>query len=451
MTFHSTSRFNLFFISLSLIIFCVFSFGGSAVIEVSSQAYLTKYETKKADIEVQKSKVKETLNNVAGKLEETSRLAGTLKEQVAKVQVEIDNTNTAITQTKLIINQLEDQIATNQRDLEELIIQMKELIFDIQKANQVTPLESIVSSGTLGEALSKVYNLTGLQDKAENLRIKILRTRDELEKNRKLAEESRAQLEGAKALLASQKSSLDDLLQKTQNDEENYKRYAKNLEQQDNELNNQIAQAEREKNTDAVKYRQEEERKRIEAEKAAAPTYTGGNGNLNPPAGGTSTRGATTNCFYEDGSNPGIPEGFFGSPTDGYFVREFDGCGHDGVDIANGIGTPLRSIADGVVVKRSYAGNGYGNYTIIKHTLPNGRRIYSLYAHQNSVPIYGIGTFVLKGQQIGYMGTTGRSTGSHLHFSLFSESFEVSLNDGCLYGGWSHSYCYKPSRFVNVD
>jgi murein DD-endopeptidase MepM/ murein hydrolase activator NlpD len=416
----------------------------------SSQAYITKYESKKADIESKKNSVKSTLSSVSMKLEETNQLANSLKEQAAKVQKDIDTTNDAITQTKLIINQLQDQIQSNQRDLDELIEQMKALIFEIQKANQITPLESILSSSTLGEALSKVYNLTSLQDKADTLRIKVIKAKEELERNKLSSEDSQRQLEGAKGLLASQKSSLDDLLQKTQNDEEKYRLYAKNLNDQAGELENQIAQVEREKSADAEKYRLEEEQKRIAAEAAARSSYSGGNGSLLVPRGGTINRGGGGACFFEDGSNPGIPGGFFGSPSDGYLVREFDDCVHDGIDIANGLGTEIHAVADGVIVRRSYAGNGYGNYTIIKHTLPNGRHVYSLYAHMRSVPLYGIGSSVNKGDTVGYMGSTGRSTGSHLHFTLFSDSYEVSLNDGCLYGGWSHSFCYRPSRFISL-
>jgi murein DD-endopeptidase MepM/ murein hydrolase activator NlpD len=106
----------------------------------------------------------------------------------------------------------------------------------------------------------------------------------------------------------------------------------------------------------------------------------------------------------------------------GYFKRPVSGGrrsqgihGNNGVDIAAAIGTPIYAAAEGtVLISKSGSWNGgYGNYIVIKHS--NGTQ--TLYGHM-SVNLVSAGTRVSKGQQIGKMGSTGRSTGSHLHFEI---------------------------------
>lgn len=89
--------------------------------------------------------------------------------------------------------------------------------------------------------------------------------------------------------------------------------------------------------------------------------------------------------------------------------------GYNGVDLAAPIGTPVIASASGdVIISRDYGWNGgYGKYVVINHN--NGTQ--TLYAHMSEV-IVGAGWHVVQGQVIGYVGNTGKSTGSHLHFEV---------------------------------
>ncbi len=111
-----------------------------------------------------------------------------------------------------------------------------------------------------------------------------------------------------------------------------------------------------------------------------------------------------------------------GGPTySGYYLRPVNGRrsqglhGYNAVDIAAHQGTPVVAAASGVVIiNRSYGWNGgYGKYIVIKHN--NGTQ--TLYAH-NSQNIVFQGQYVVQGQVIGYVGSTGRSTGAHVHFEV---------------------------------
>ncbi|TWT28451.1 peptidoglycan DD-metalloendopeptidase family protein [Planomicrobium sp. CPCC 101110] len=88
---------------------------------------------------------------------------------------------------------------------------------------------------------------------------------------------------------------------------------------------------------------------------------------------------------------------------------------HQGVDIANSVGTNIKAAANGYV---SFSGSmgGYGNVVILTHSI-NGQTHATVYAHLNSIDV-SAGQQVSQGQRIGGMGNTGRSTGSHLHFEI---------------------------------
>ncbi len=85
---------------------------------------------------------------------------------------------------------------------------------------------------------------------------------------------------------------------------------------------------------------------------------------------------------------------------------------HNGIDLAGPTGTPVYATADGIVGKAKYWGS-YGNYVQIEH----GGQLQTRYAHLSGYTV-SPGDTVRKGQLIGYIGSTGRSTGPHLHYEV---------------------------------
>ncbi len=90
---------------------------------------------------------------------------------------------------------------------------------------------------------------------------------------------------------------------------------------------------------------------------------------------------------------------------------------HSGIDIPAPSGTNIYAAKSGVVSISAY-NSSYGNYCVITHA--DGES--SLYAHMKTLPIVGVGDTVTQGQVIGYVGTTGSSTGNHLHFEIRQDS-----------------------------
>jgi murein DD-endopeptidase MepM/ murein hydrolase activator NlpD len=117
-------------------------------------------------------------------------------------------------------------------------------------------------------------------------------------------------------------------------------------------------------------------------------------------------------------------------PTSGYITQEYGctgfpwepprgGCAHfhDGIDIANSDGTPIRAADDGVVAWVGWAphdGSDPAYVVIVAHS----GGLVTYYGHLQSRSVVQRGEYVRKGQLVGYMGNTGHSTGTHLHFEV---------------------------------
>lgn len=93
---------------------------------------------------------------------------------------------------------------------------------------------------------------------------------------------------------------------------------------------------------------------------------------------------------------------------------------HKGVDISAPYGTPIRATADGIVVSAA-VGNGYGKEVVLDH----GGGVRTIYAHMSGFHV-SAGDDVVRGQIIGYVGMTGRSTGAHVHYEV--RMHEVAVN-----------------------
>ena len=106
-----------------------------------------------------------------------------------------------------------------------------------------------------------------------------------------------------------------------------------------------------------------------------------------------------------------------GSFTSGYGVRSdpFQGRSamHAGIDLSGAVGTPIYATADGIVTTAGYNSGGYGNLIKIDH----GRGIETRYGHLSKMNVQA-GQRIRRGEMIGRMGSTGRSTGSHLHYEV---------------------------------
>lgn len=103
---------------------------------------------------------------------------------------------------------------------------------------------------------------------------------------------------------------------------------------------------------------------------------------------------------------------------------------HRGLDIDDTSSSDIRASNNGTVISAGWNSGGYGNLTLIDH----GDGVVTAYAHQSSIKVR-VGQSVSRGQSIGVIGTTGSSTGTHLHFETRVNGSAVNprnlLSGGC--------------------
>ena len=124
----------------------------------------------------------------------------------------------------------------------------------------------------------------------------------------------------------------------------------------------------------------------------------------------------------------------FKKPVEGKITSEFGfrklpvngaSTNHSGIDIGVPIGTPVKSIANGVVIAANGGMRGYGNGIFIDHGIINGKRIVSEYGHLSSFEVK-VGNQVKQGQIIAKSGNTGISSGPHLHITIRENNIPVN-------------------------
>lgn len=105
--------------------------------------------------------------------------------------------------------------------------------------------------------------------------------------------------------------------------------------------------------------------------------------------------------------------------ADFHYIARFVSDYHRGADYSATKGTPVLAVYDGTVAVANYIHPSYGNHVVIDHgTLPDGHSYRTLYAHMDTLSV-AAGDTVTQGQQLGTVGSTGASTGNHLHLELF--------------------------------
>ncbi|MGL4759530.1 MAG: murein hydrolase activator EnvC family protein [Patescibacteria group bacterium] len=364
-------------------------------------------------------KAKKEFNNLEAQKKDLNNQVSTVKSEISKIE-------SLINQTQGVINDLLIKIPQTQEKIKSLEEQMYKLYKEIQFYSATSKAELLLTSKSFSDLVARLYGINAVQNEVEKVSGELKDALDLLEDQKKAQEELLTKQNETKFILNSKKSSLDQLIQETQNKQEEYEK----------KINERASQAQKVQD-DLAKLPQE------------IRTYIFRNG------GNTQSRGdANGPCYFYEPRVLVYPDDYFQSPTTGAYTDNFS-CypwswdwrrnGHDGIDIANGSGTPIVATADGTAV--AYHPD-FGNSVVLKHDLPSGQRVYSLYAHLRDRSPLSIGQKVKKGQVVGLMGSTGFSTGPHLHFMIISDTYE-KYGPYCSYGS-RMAKCYNPAKLIGL-
>lgn len=400
----------------------------------AQESWEAAFDRRKADVENKLNSVNQKVDQYNRDIYQLQKTQTDLASQIKTLQEQIATTDKLIADTKSEIQKTEISIDDANKEIDKLKIEIKNVFIEIQ-SNQVGSLaEVLFSSQNLDQFLGKLNALDTLQTRLNTLRKQTEDKIRELNANKKLLEEAQEALNKTQAFNNSRKDQLATLLEQTKGEQARYEQLVQGLAQQQNSFEAELNKIDADKRAEA-------ERRAREREREGGTRSPGGT----DPGGGDFN---ACNRVNEATDTTGIPDSsYFTEPTTGYITVGF-GCVpfyiygvHDAVDIGNGTGTAIYAIADGVVDAAYYRGD-WGNHIVLRHDLPSGRRIYSLYAHLNSYNI-SQGQRVAKGQVIAGMGNTGNSFGSHLHFTIMDESYELTRVPYCTKPR-ATTFCYDP-------
>lgn len=347
----------------------------------SIQQQVNQQNAAKADAETVIGSVSEQLRQIEEQLRQATAELGTIKEQ--RVAVENDIT----------LN--ERQLAEAQKRLEGRESVFYKRVRDIYINGRLSYLDVVIGSKDFSDFANRLEVLKRIIDSDITLINEIKKERADIEAHKQKLEADRAKLvELEKAALAKQaeieqkKAERNVVLQKAQNDRAT-------AMQAIEELNASSAQV-----SAMLKERQAARAAAAAAASAAAAQSSGG-------------QGASDNWVQGTGQLGWPVSGEITSPY-GYRVHPIWGTTiyHSGIDIGVDEGTPVHAADGGVVVWSGWMG-GYGYAVVIDH----GNGLSTLYGHNSELAV-DEGQSVAKGQVISYAGSTGNSTGPHVHFEV---------------------------------
>lgn len=372
-------------------------------INVFSNTEATNTETQNTENnEVSNKTLLEQSNEVRQKLEESSTRLEYVQSELSTSLQQIQELGDKITEYENQYNDLKNQVAEMEANIEVIDADinkvqaeydrkenlLKKRMVALYKAGDATYLDVLLSSSSIVDFLSKYYMLEKIIDYDTDLMKELEIEKNSIENKKQEQEKKKADLKVAKA----KAGQMQILMENNKMLQENY---SAKLTTEEATLNEQILQ-----------YKQEQEE--IERQIQAAINWSGDLA--------IQYKGGV--MIWPVGVNGTYITSPFGNrlhPIQGVYKY------HAGIDIGNaGYGAPVLAAADGVV---TYAGvmSGYGNCVMINH----GSGIVTLYGHGQT--IYAtLGQTVKQGDVIMAVGSTGNSTGPHLHFEVRKDGVATS-------------------------
>lgn len=354
------------------------------------------------DLQDQLSSVQSQMTEQAQKKSEAEAVIGNVYEKLRVIQENLDAAKAAYESISSQIGETDKKIADTQSELEkaQAHLSKREVVLsrrirDIYMNGQLNYLDVIIGAKDFNDFATRVELLRRVVDSDLELISSIREERDKIDEAKKILEEERQRLatlqteaEAKKTEIEQHKAEQQAILRKAETDKATAEEAYAELEAS----SNQIAQMLRER----------------EAARQAAQAAA---------ASGGSSGGGDDDSSYQPVSGSGqmiwpvngVITSPFGYRTHPIFGRQIF---HSGIDIGVDEGTPVHAADGGVVVEAGWI-SGYGYCVIIDH----GNGTSSLYGHNSSLAVSS-GQAVSQGQVIAYAGSTGNSTGPHVHFEV---------------------------------
>ncbi len=370
----------------------------------ATKSGLSDAKNKKTALEAEKKKTEQELKNLEGLKSDTTAYVKKLDSSLESIGNELSKLNDDIDAKEKQIDTTKQELSEAKETEKSQYESMKLRIKYMYEKGDSTYVDLLMEAGSLSELLSKAEYITKISSYDRQKLDEYAATKEKIAEKEKALEGEHAELLTLQDETEAKQASVEKLLAAKQTELRNYEtkiasaegqisEYAKSIEAQENQIKSIEAEIKR-KEEEARKKAEEEKKKAAAANKAAQTYKTVSLGDISftwpCPASGRITSGF--------GSRK--------SPTKGASSN------HQGIDISAPTGTSIVAAAAGEVVIATYSSSA-GNYVMISH----GGGVYTVYMHASSL-LVSQGQSVKKGQTIAKVGSTGYSTGSHLHFGV---------------------------------
>ena len=362
-----------------------------------TQADIDALKNESSDLSAEKKELQAKLDALAEDKSTAMERKTLLDQQIATTSAQIANVEEQIQQYAALIGQREEELAQAQADEAAQYELFCERVRAMEKRGEVSYWSVLFRADSFTDLLSRLDMINEIMDadqrvidELKDLQLQIETAKTELETSKAQEEEAKAELESRKSELNTQRNEANALIRQLA----------------ENESETEAALDELEAEQEAIRQEIQKLNQQLIAQQAAS---------------GQSTE-----------SNPG---GYIW-PVDSRYITSTVGgraspggigsTNHKGTDIGRvGYTSPVYASKAGTVIVAQYS-RSYGNYVAISHGSGNT----TLYAHMSSLKV-SVGQYVNQGDVIGITGSTGNSTGPHLHFEVTENGVRVNpLSDG---------------------
>lgn len=396
-----------------------------------------KVKSKQSEIDGEKKKTEDKMSENKNQQSSVEEELTELQSELEKTEAEISEKEAEIAETNQEINRLDEEIEELNEEVNELqerIIEREELLKNRLRSLQDTGgqakyIEVILGSQSFADFISRSTAVNTIMDQDKAILEEQADDKQMLETKQDETEDKKEEVEGQRVALEDQKSSLVALqgqLDEQQAErevlmaqlEEEYEDLEETQLSLDEEQQILAAEADSIEKAKQLAQREKDELDQLAKQKSQESSSSSSSSSSGGSSSSVASSGGGGGTFAWPASGGMGPRSGFGPRV--HPITGEVGKMHNGIDIQAGHGAAVSAAANGVVSTAGTMG-GYGNTITITHHI-NGKTYTTLYAHLSSINV-SAGQEVSRGQNIGAVGSTGNSTGPHLHFEVHVGGF----------------------------
>ena len=398
---------------------------GALLIGGTSPTYAASLTEKQKKVQEQQKKNSSEQSRANASIKSREQAISKEQQEINKLDAELQDVINDVAQKKAEIRATEEKIDKLQEQIKKYEAKMKaqedlmkERMAAMQKngGSSVNWAEFIFGSKNFSDLITRMITAGTIQENDKQIFDEYQATKDKLAKAQAELKSERDSLVKQKEVLEQRQKELDKKMKeraakikKLEAEKVKFESKLMSLQEMESTLKAQEKAIQAE--IEAQRRAEEEARRAAAAKKQQSANSSSGTATA-PVASKPSSGG-----MFQLPANGRRSQGWgHASGAHGYTF-------HNGFDIAGPVGTPIYASQTGTVIRAGWGG-AYGNHVMIAHVI-NGQVWTTVYAHLSSVSV-SAGQRVSQGQNIGKMGSTGNSTGSHLHFEIHKGGYSYS-------------------------